>query len=123
MGSVINLPGGFQVAPILQLESPRAYTAIYDTDVLGQGAGRGNTHAIVFKSSPTDLKATLAAFGDPTSATSASARKFRDCLRSGQCQFASFENLSGQRFFQLDERITKKFKCGELHNHYNFIYF
>src|SRR5438105_4475159 len=99
MGSVINLPGGFQVAPILQLESPRAYTAIYDTDVLGQGSGRGNTHAIVFTSSPTDLKATLTAFGDPTGATSASARKFRDCLRSGQCQFAPFDNLRGQRFF------------------------
>ena len=123
MGSVINLPGGFQVAPILQLESPRAYTAIYDTDVLGQGAGRGNTHAIVFKSSPTDLKATLAAFGDPTSATSASARKFRDCLRSGQCQFASFDNLRGQRFFQLDARITKNFKFGERHNLGTFIQF
>src|SRR2546425_914080 len=123
MGSVINLPKGFQIAPIMQLESARAYNAVYDTDVLGQGAGRGNTHAIVFTSSPTDLKATLTAFGDPTSATSASARKFRDCLRSGQCQFASFDNLRGQRFFQLDARITKNFKFKEHHNLATFIQF
>src|SRR3989449_2195961 len=116
MGSVINLPGGFQVAPILQLESPRAYNAFYDTDVLGEGGGRGNTHAIVFTSNPTDLKATLTAFGDPGApgATgAANRRKFRDCLRSGACQFASFDNLRGQRFFQLDARITKNFKFGE----------
>jgi outer membrane receptor protein involved in Fe transport len=123
MGSVINLPKGFQIAPIMQLESARAYNAIYDTDVLGQGGGRGNTHAIVFTSSPTDLKATLTAFGDPTGATSASARKFRDCLRSGQCQFASFDNLRGQRFFQLDVRVTKNFKFGEHHNLATFIQF
>jgi hypothetical protein len=126
MGSVINLPGGFQVAPILQLESPRAYTAFYDSDVLGEGAGRGNTHAIVFTSSPNDLKATLTAFGDPGASGSTGAanrRKFRDCLRSGTCQFASFDNLRGQRFFQLDARITKNFKFGERHNLATFIQF
>ena len=123
MGSVINLPKGFQIAPIMQLESARAYNAIYDTDVLGQGGGRGNTHAIVFTSSPTDLKATLNAFGDPTSATSASARKFRDCLRSGQCQFTSFDSLRGQAFFQLDARITKNFRIKERHNIATFIQF
>jgi hypothetical protein len=126
MGSVINLPGGFQVAPILQLESPRAYTAIYDSDVLGLGSGRGNTHAIVFTSSPNDLKATFTAFGDPGASGSTGAanrRKFRDCLRSGACQFASFDNLRGQRFFQLDARITKNFKFGEHHNLATFIQF
>ncbi len=123
MGSVINLPGGFQVAPILQLESPRAYNAIYDSDVLGLGSGRGNTHAIVFTSSPNDLKATFTAFGDPGASGSTGAanrRKFRDCLRSGACQFASFDNLRGQRFFQLDARITKNFRFKE---HYNFATF
>ncbi|MFN2577341.1 MAG: TonB-dependent receptor domain-containing protein [Pyrinomonadaceae bacterium] len=126
MGSVINLPGGFQVAPILQLESPRAYTAIYDSDVLGEGSGRGNTHAVVFTSSPNDLKATLSAFGDPGApgATgAANRRKFRDCLRSAQCQFAAFDNLRGQRFFQLDARITKNFKFKEHHNLATFIQF
>jgi hypothetical protein len=123
MGSVFNLPKGFQIAPIVQLESARAYTAFYDTDVLGQGGGRGNTHAVVFNTSPSDLMATFTAFGNPTGATSASAVKFRDCLRSGQCSFASFDNLRGQPFFQLDARITKNFKIKERYNIAAFIQF
>ena len=123
MGSVFNLPKGFQIAPILQWESARAYNSFYDTDVLGQGSGRGNTHAIVFTNNPTDLKATLAAFGDPTSATSASAKLFRACLRSGACIFAPFDNLRGQPFFQLDARVTKNFRIKERHNIATFIQF
>ncbi|HYX29571.1 MAG TPA: TonB-dependent receptor [Pyrinomonadaceae bacterium] len=122
MGSVFNLPGGFQIAPIAQVESARPYTAFYDTDVLGQGSGRGNTHAIVFTSNPTDLLATFNTFGDP--ATSNAVRVlYRNCLRSGQCQFASFDNLRGQPFFQLDTRITKNFKFHEHHNIAAFIQF
>jgi len=125
MGSVIDLPGGFQVAPVMQLESARAYNSFYDSDVLGQGGGRGNTHAVVFKNNPSDLKATLVAFGNPGDPTNGSAnrRKFRDCLRSGQCEFAAFDNLRGQPFFQLDARVTKNFRIGERHNIAAFIQF
>jgi hypothetical protein len=48
---------------------------------------------------------------------------YRDCLRSGQCQFASFDNLRGQPFFQLDARITKNFKIKERYNIAAFIQF
>jgi hypothetical protein len=126
MGSVFNLPMGFQIAPIMQIESPRAYNSFYDSDVLGQGSGRGNTHAVVFNSSPSDLLATLTAFGDPGAAGATGAanrRKFRDCLRSGQCSFAPFDNLRGQPFFQLDARVTKNFKIKERHNIAAFIQF
>ena len=126
MGSVFNLPKGFQIAPIVQIESARAYTALYDSDVLGQGGGRGNTHAVVFKSSPTDLKATITAFGDPGApgaAGAANRRKFRDCLRAAQCAFTNFDNLRGQPFFQLDARVTKNFKIKERHNIAAFIQF
>jgi outer membrane receptor protein involved in Fe transport len=125
MGSVFNLPGGFQVAPIMQIESARAYSAFYDSDVLGQGSGRGNTHAVVLNSSPNDLLATIAAFGDPGDPVNGAAnrRKFRDCLRAGQCSFASFDNLRGQPFFQLDARVTKNFKIKERHNIATFIQF
>jgi len=34
---------------------------------------------------------------------------FRDCLRSGQCIIAPFDNLHGQPCFQLDT-LTKNFK-------------
>lgn len=117
MGSVVNLPGGFQVAPILQWESARPYTAGYGAavDVLGVGGGRGTSHVVVFKSNPTDLKATLAAFGDPGT-SNANRILYRNCLRSGQCIHTPFSNVRGQPFFQLDARVTKNFKIRERAN-------
>jgi len=117
MGSVVNLPGGFQVAPIVQWESARPYTAGYGgaVDVMGVGGGRGTSHVVVFKDNPNDLKATLTAFGDP-GASNANRVKYRNCLRSGQCTFAPFDNLRGQPFFQLDARVTKNFKIRERAN-------
>jgi len=117
MGSVVNLPGGFQVAPIVQLESARPYTAGYGgaVDILGVGGGRGTSHVVVFNDRPDDLKATLTAFGDP-GASNANRVKYRNCLRSGQCTFATFDNLRGQPFFQLDARITKNFRIRERAN-------
>jgi hypothetical protein len=117
MGSVINLPGGFQVAPIVQLESARPYTSGYGiaVDPLGVGGGRGTSHVIVFKDKPDDLRATLTAFGDP-GASNANRMLYRNCLRSGQCTFVPFDNLRGQPFFQLDARVTKNFKIRERAN-------
>ena len=117
MGSVVNLPGGFQVAPIVQWESARPYTAGYGAavDIMGVGGGRGTSHVVVFKDKLDDLKATLTAFGDP-GASNANRMKYRNCLRSGQCTFAPFDNLRGQPFFQLDTRVTKNFKLGERAN-------
>ncbi|HKZ76842.1 MAG TPA: carboxypeptidase regulatory-like domain-containing protein [Pyrinomonadaceae bacterium] len=124
MGSVFNLPLGFQIAPIVQWESARPYTASYGAtvDILGQGGGRGPAHAVVFTSSPNDLNATLTSFGNPAT-SNAIRRKYRDCLRSGQCTFAGFANLRGQPFFQLDARVTKNFKIKERHNIATFIQF
>jgi outer membrane receptor protein involved in Fe transport len=117
MGSVLNLPGGFQIAPIMQWESPRPYTAGYGgaVDTLGVGGGRGTSHVVVFRDKPDDLTATLAAFGDP-GASNANRVKYRNCLRSGECTHAPFNNLRGQAFFQLDARVTKNFKIRERAN-------
>jgi Carboxypeptidase regulatory-like domain len=117
MGSVASLPGGFQVAPIVQWETGRPYTAGYGAavDVLGVGGGRGTSHVVVFKNNPNDLKATLTAFGDPTT-SNAVRMLYRNCLRSGQCIHAPFDNLRGQPFFQFDTRVTKNFKFGERAN-------
>jgi hypothetical protein len=117
MGSVVNLPWGFQVAPIVQWESARPYTAGYGgaVDTLGVGGGRGTSHVVVFKDKPNDLTATLKAFGDP-GASNAIRMAYRNCLRSGQCTHADFDNLRGQPFFQLDTRVTKNFKIKERAN-------
>ena len=130
MGSVINLPAGFQVAPILQWESARPYTSGYggSVDILGVGGGRGTSHVTVFKDKPTDLTATLNTFcvtdNNPVPNTkhcdpgysNAVRVQYRNCLRSGQCTFAPFDNLRGQPFFQLDARVTKNFKIKERAN-------
>src|SRR6266511_5216020 len=107
MSGVIDLPGGFQVAPIMQLESVRAYSPSYGSavDVLGLGRGRGN-RIVVFTASPNDLTATLNAFGNPGT-SNANRIKYRDCIRAGQCTIYPFDNLRGQSFFQLDTRVTK----------------
>ena len=117
MGSVIELPGGFQVAPIMQWESARPYTAGYGgaVDILGVGGGRGTSHVVVFNDRPDDLRATLTAFGDP-GASNANRVKYRNCLRAGQCTIGDFSNLRGQPFFQLDARVTKNFKIRERAN-------
>jgi Carboxypeptidase regulatory-like domain len=121
MGSVVSLPWGFQVAPIMQWESARPYTAGYGgaVDILGVGGGRGTSHVVVFKDRPNDLTATLTAFGDPGASGDAGAANrvaFRKCLRSGQCTHANFDDLRGQPFFQLDARVTKNFKIKERAN-------
>ncbi|MDQ3819048.1 MAG: hypothetical protein M3362_15420, partial [Acidobacteriota bacterium] len=81
-------------------------------DVLGVGSGRGTSHVVVFANNPSDLKATLTAFGDP-GASNANRILYRNCLRSGQCILAPFDNLRGQPFFDVDLRITKNFKFKE----------
>jgi len=120
MGSVVNLPGGFQVAPIVQWESARPYTSGYSgaVDILGVGGGRGTSHVVVFKDKPNDLTATFLAFRNPATAAidGASRTRFRNCLRSGQCTFVPFDNLRGQPFFQLDARVTKNFRIRERAN-------
>ena len=73
---------------------------------------------VVFNDKPNDLKATMTAFGDPGDPINGAANrvKFRNCLRSGQCTFAPFDNLRGQPFFQLDARVTKNFRIRERAN-------
>lgn len=116
LSGVVNLPFGIQVAPVLQAESGRPYTAGYgaNADVFGSGSGRGTAHVTVLRSAPNDLRSALNAFGDPT--VPANAVKFRNCIRAGDCLQASFDNLRGQPYFQLDTRVTKNFKIKERAN-------
>ena len=113
LSSVLDLPKGFQLAPIMQLESARAYSPSYGgaVDVLGLGSGRAN-RVVVFTSSPTDVKATLNSFGDP-GASNTNRIKYRDCIRAGQCTIFPFDNLRGQPYFQLDLRVNKNFRIHE----------
>ncbi|HEX7318134.1 MAG TPA: carboxypeptidase regulatory-like domain-containing protein [Pyrinomonadaceae bacterium] len=114
LSGVVNLPGGFQLAPIVQAETARPYTAGYGAavDVLGVGAGRGTSHVVVFNDTPDDLTATLRAFGDP-GASNANRVLYRNCLRAGRCTLAPFNNVRGQPFFNVDLRVSKNFRFKE----------
>lgn len=116
MSGVVNLPFGIQVAPVMQAESGRPYTAGFgaSADVLGVGAGRGTAHVTVLRSAPDNLRSALTAFGDPT--VPANAVKYRNCIRAGDCIQAPFDNIRGQPYFQLDTRVTKNFKIKESMN-------
>lgn len=103
VSGVVELPGGFQFAPIMQLASARPYTAIQGIDVLGVGGGRGNAHVILLNDQPDNLLATK----------DFSAASLRACLAAGTCHQDTFDSLRGQAFFQLDTRISKSFKFGD----------
>ncbi|MDD5542782.1 MAG: carboxypeptidase regulatory-like domain-containing protein [Acidobacteriia bacterium] len=103
LSGVLDLPWGFQISPIMQLASARPYTAIQGIDVFGWGTGRGNAHAFVPPSDPTNFLAFA----------SASASTLRACLAAGTCMQSGFDNVRGQAFFQLDTRVSKSIRLGE----------
>jgi hypothetical protein len=119
VSGVVDLPWGFQVAPIMQIASARPYNSSSGiSNVLNFGTGPATAHAIVFKDKPNDLLAAEVAAGifDPTKSTATVKANLLSCLNSGQCTQAHFDNLRGQAFFQLDTRVSKMIKLGERAN-------
>jgi len=110
LSSVVDLPFGFQIAPIMQLASARPYNSSSGiSNMLNFGTGPAAAHAIVSTSNPNDIAGAETAANFSKSALLA-------CLNAGQCEQAHFDNLRGQAFFQLDTRISKILKFGERAN-------
>jgi len=105
VSGIVELPWGFQVAPIMQVASGRPYDAVTGvSNVLGFGSGPAAAHAIVPKSDPGNLQ-----WG--ASQTTAA---LRNCyFVTGTCQQAHFNSLRGTTYFNLDTRVSKSFKLGE----------
>lgn len=107
ISSVVDLPWGFQVAPILQVASARPYQANLGTsssNVLGFGSGPTAVHAIVPTNDPNNL-----VWG-----TTQTNDALRYCyFITHTCQESHFDNLRGQPFFNLDARLTKSIKIKE----------
>lgn len=103
ISSVVQLPWGFDVAPIMQFGSARPYTAQAGQDVLGVGSRNGTREAIVPTSNPTDF----------TTYALDSTSDQRACLAAGTCKMVGFDTLRGQDFFELDARVTKAINFGE----------
>jgi hypothetical protein len=104
--SILALPWGIEVAPIVQVGSARHYnTSTGKSNVLGFGTGPATAHAIVQNGS-NDL------LWENTQTTAA----LRACYLAGSCHQVAFDYLPGQTFFNMDTRVTKVVKFGEQTN-------
>lgn len=105
LGSYIELPWGFQVAPVVQIASARPYNATNGvSNVLGFGSGPAAAHAIAQTNAPNDL------LWERTQSTTA----LRDCyFVTLTCKEVTWDFLRGQPFFNLDARVAKVIKFGE----------
>ena len=114
VSGVALLPCGFEIAPIVQFGSARPYDLNQGYDVLGIGSGYSRP-LIVNNNDPTNLFAydPKTSFGGSTSAAGVAARA---CLAAGQCHQVGYDTMRGNRFFQLDARISKNIKLGEGRN-------
>ena len=102
---ILQLPGGIQLAPIMQLASARPYSATQGVTWTSAGSGNGTTRAVVLNSDPTNLRATK----DLT------AQQIRDGIAAGTMHEVPYNSLRGQAFYQLDLRVSKFFKFRERH--------
>lgn len=109
VASVVNLPKGFEIAPILQYGSARPYGLTNSSNTLNTGNGTAIA-VVVPKADPTNW---LAFAGNNTGA--------QNCFYglngvSADCTIAKYNPLRGEPFFELDTRLAKVFKFGEKAN-------
>lgn len=102
LAGLVELPKGFEFAPILQFGTARPYSLTNSTNTIN--AGGGTTPAVVVpKSDPTNF---LAYAGNDPGA--------RICYYiTGNCTIAKFDPLRGDAVFELDAKLAKNFKIGE----------
>ena len=110
---VVQLPMGFEIAPIMQFGSARPYTASAGLDVLGVGSRNGAAHAVVPANAQTNYTYFTMLQSQNGWTTSQLQSQERTCLNSGGCVMAPFDGLRGQNFFQLDTRVAKAFSFGD----------
>jgi outer membrane receptor protein involved in Fe transport len=99
---IFDLSHGIQFAPIIQFGTARPYNVTNSKNYLATGGGTANA-VVVPISDPTDY---LAFKGDAYGA--------QNCYYvTQQCTISKYDPLRGDKFFELDTRLTKDFKFGE----------
>jgi hypothetical protein len=106
VSGIINLPKGFELAPIMQFGSARPYALINSSNTLNTGGGTYIYPVVV----PTNW---FAYAGNNAGA--------QNCFYglngvSKSCTIAQYDPLRGDPFFQLDMRLSKNIKFGERMN-------
>jgi hypothetical protein len=123
VAGLVNLPKGFQFAPILQFGTARPYNLTNSYNTIN--AGGGTAAAVVVPNN--DLKnytygtdyinsyvaAAVSNGANPDDATAAAQGFIATCYYTAQCTIAKYDPLRGQAFFELDAKFAKNFKFGE----------
>lgn len=109
ISGIIDLPKGFQLAPIMQFGSARPFNLTNSANTLNTGGGTTNA-VVVPTNNPTDW---LAYSGNNTGA--------QNCFYgingvSQGCTIAAYDPLRGDPFFQLDMRLAKNIRIRERAN-------
>jgi outer membrane receptor protein involved in Fe transport len=109
VSGVVDLPKGFQLAPIMQFGSARPYAVTNSSNTLNTGGGTGIA-VVVPKSDPTNW---FAFAGNNAGA--------QNCFYglngvAANCTIAQYDPLRGDPFFQLDMRLAKDIKIRERAN-------
>ena len=105
LSGVVQLPWGFQVAPILSYGSARPFDLRSGFDVLSRGSGYSRP-VIVPNSDPTDYLAFDGSAGKDSAAALA-------CLGAGQCRQVGYDTVRGNTYFSMDMRIAKNIRLRE----------
>src|SRR2546423_13353995 len=106
ISGIVQLPLGFQVAPILSYGSARPYDLRSGFDVLARGSGYSRP-VIVPNSDPTNYTA-FDGSGPGVNAAAALA-----CLAAAQCHQVGYDTLRGDPYFNLDMRVAKNVRVRE----------
>ncbi len=109
IAGVVNLPKGFEIAPILQYGSARPFDLTNSSNTLNTGSGTGVGVVVPIA----DPKNYFAYAGNNTGA--------QNCFyglngASASCTIAKYDPLRGDPFFQLDTRLAKNFRFKERAN-------
>ncbi len=126
ISGLVDLPKGFECAPILQFGAARRYNLAKSYNAIN--AGGGTAAAVVAPNNDqknylygtnyiASYVATAVANGaDSSAATAAAQGNVTTCYYLGQCTIAKFAPQRGQAFFELDTKLAKNFKIGEKAN-------
>jgi hypothetical protein len=109
VAGVVDLPKGFEVAPILQYGSARPYDLTNSSNTLNTGGGT----AVGIVVPTNDPKNWFAFAGNNSGA--------QNCFyglggSAASCTIAKYDPLRGDPFFQLDTRLAKTIKIRERAN-------
>jgi outer membrane receptor protein involved in Fe transport len=126
LAGMVDLPKGFQFAPILQFGTARPYNLTNSYNTIN--AGGGTAAAVVVPNNDQKnyfygpnyisnyVAAAVANGANADNATAAAQGFVATCYYTAQCTIAKFDPLRGQAFFELDAKLAKNFRLGERAN-------